>query len=231
MEKENKSVEFLVLANGLKWPFYDNKKAFSVSQLTKFIKELEYKEVPEHILKKAAERGKVYHDAIQLFISEKKITEFKDSKIDKAEWTKTEKRIKETIDFIKEKKNFDSNKFLGYEKLHYIFYKGDLLASYVDLEFSDFLIELKTNSFRKDNFSSFLVFEIQLLIQYLCTGKTTYILWSTGEGIIFEKFQVTDYSLKTLDALIDLSKNSKDYSVEDKKKILEKLIEKSIFLK
>jgi hypothetical protein len=67
--------------------------------------------------------------------------------------------------------------FLGSEKLHYEFYKGELLAAYVDLEFQNYIVELKTNNIKANQSSlSLLVFEIQLLIQHLCTKKNIYLL-------------------------------------------------------
>ncbi|CAG8730746.1 10471_t:CDS:1, partial [Racocetra persica] len=63
------------------------------------------------------------------------------------------------------------------EKLHHVFYKDELLATYVDLEFQDYIIELKTSNIKaNDSPLALLIFEIQLLIQYLCTGKNIYLL-------------------------------------------------------
>jgi hypothetical protein len=69
-----------------------------------------------------------------------------------------------------------------------------------------------------------LIFEIQLLIQYLCTGKNIYLLWSTGEGIIFDEFQISPSSLKILDMLVELVRNNDVYSSQTKKAIVQKIL-------
>ena len=66
---------------------------------------------------------------------------------------------------------------MGSEELHYVFYKDELLATYVDLEFEDHIIELKTSNIKANESPlALLIFEVQLLIQYLCTGKNIYLL-------------------------------------------------------
>src|SRR5437763_11493389 len=81
-----------------------------------------------------------------------------------------EKRVHETINFLKKKTPLKPSNFMGSEKLHYVFYKDELLATYVDLEFKDHIIELKTSNIKSNNSPlALLIFEIQLLIQYLCT--------------------------------------------------------------
>jgi hypothetical protein len=69
-----------------------------------------------------------------------------------------------------------------------------------------------------------LIFEIQLLIQYLCTGKNIYLLWSTGEGVIFDEFQISPHSLKILDMLVELVRNGDTYSLQMKKAIIQKIV-------
>jgi hypothetical protein len=153
---------------------------------------------------------------------------------------KLEQKVHETINFLKEKKSLELNNFLGKEKLHYAFYKDELLATYVDLEFSDYVIELKSNSIkvkRIDTTNSnwellssslspvgLLIFEVQLIIQSLCTGKDIYLLWSTGQGVIFSRFELSDYSLKILDMLIDLVKNEEVYTLPVKKTIIQGIV-------
>jgi hypothetical protein len=78
---------------------------------------------------------------------------------------------------LQQDKRLLSKEFVGSENLHYVFYRGELLATYVDLEFADSVIELKTNYFKLDEESfTFLTFEVQLLIQFLCTGKKINLL-------------------------------------------------------
>jgi hypothetical protein len=90
---------------------------------------------------------------------------------------KLDKRVHETINFLKKNKSLKTDRFLGSETLHYVFYKGELLATYVDLEFHDYIVELKTSNIKSnDSPLSLLIFEVQLLIQYLCTGKNVYLL-------------------------------------------------------
>jgi hypothetical protein len=69
-----------------------------------------------------------------------------------------------------------------------------------------------------------LTFQIQLLIQHLCTKKEVYLLWSTGSGVIFHQFKVSDSLLKVLDTLIDLVKKRNDYSLEKKREIVENIL-------
>jgi hypothetical protein len=69
-----------------------------------------------------------------------------------------------------------------------------------------------------------LIFEIQLLIQYMCTGKNVYLLWSTGEGVIFDEFQITPDSLKILDMLVELVRNGENYSLQTKKAIIKEVL-------
>jgi hypothetical protein len=88
-----------------------------------------------------------------------------------------EKRVYETINFLKKSSSLKTDFFVGDEKLHYIFHKDELLATYIDLEFQDFIIELKTSNVKsKEKPLTLLTFEIQLLIQHLCTGKDIYLL-------------------------------------------------------
>src|SRR5438876_6583746 len=58
----------LVEKTGKLWPYHGGKKALSASTLTKALREIEYKEIPQYILLKAAERGKNFHDIIQEFV-------------------------------------------------------------------------------------------------------------------------------------------------------------------
>nr|CAG8433650.1 12612_t:CDS:10 [Entrophospora candida] len=155
------------------------KKALSASTLTKFLREEEFKEIPKYILLKAAERGKIFHKAVQDFIRTGKHPLFVDSEVvDKL--SKVEQKIHETINFLKKNDPLKLNGFLGNEKLHYVFYKGELLATYLDLEFHDYIVELKTR-------------------------------------VVLNHFQVSDYSLKILDVLIEFARNNDSYSPAIKK--------------
>lgn len=159
----------------------------------------------------------------------------RDEKIDriKKDIAELEKEIENPIPF--------KNNFLGKEKLHYVFYKGELLATYVDLEFSDHIIELKSNSIKVKSIDTtngswellssslspvgLLIFEVQLIIQSLCTGKDICLLWSTGQGVIFSRFKLSDHSKKILDMLIDLVKNEEIYSLPVKKSIIQGIVD------
>ena len=143
----------------------------SASTLTRILREIEYEDIPEYILLRAAKRGTEFHDAIQEFVKNGNHPPFIDLiEIDKL--SNLEKRVHETINFLKKKNPFEIGNFLGSEKLHYVFYKDELLATYVDLEFHDRIVELKTSNIKANKSPlSLLIFELQLLIQYLCTGK------------------------------------------------------------
>jgi predicted RNase H-like nuclease (RuvC/YqgF family) len=167
----------------------------SANTLTKILREIEYGEIPAYILLQAAKRGITFHDAVQTFVQTGQHPLFVDLK-DVSNLEKIEKKIHETINFLKEKNSSElkrkheklmnildacqkepqslerdekidriekdiaelekeienpisfKNNFLGKEKLHYAFYKNELLATYVDLEFSDHIIELKSNSIK-----------------------------------------------------------------------------------
>ena len=173
---EEEKIELLYLETGILWPHYKQKKALSANTLTKVLKEIEYQEIPQYILLRAAQRGKAFHKTIQEFVKSGSYPPFVDLTSETIS-SNLEKRVHETINFLKKKTSLELNHFLGSEKLHYVFYKGELLATYLDLEFRDHIIELKTNSAKSnDNPLALLVFEIQLLIQYLCTGKNVYLL-------------------------------------------------------
>jgi len=219
MKKEE--IKMLVLETGLFWPYYQTKKAWSANTLTKFLKEIEYSEIPPHVLQRAAQNGKLFHQIVQEFFQQGTCPSFVDL-VALETLSKLDLKIHETINFFRKRK-FSS--FCGSEKLHYVFHKGELLATYIDLEFQDYIIELKTSNF-KTNKSPIarLIFEIQLLIQNLCTGKDIYLLWSTGQGVIFNKFQVSDKLLKILDILIDLARNENNYSLNVKKVIIQEII-------
>ena len=148
----------------------------SASTLTKILRELEYKDIPQFILLRAAERGKNFHDTIQEFVQNGNHPDFVDL-VESAKLNNLDKRIHETVNFLKKTKSLKLDRFLGSETLHYVFYKDELLATYVDLEFHDYIIELKTSNIKSNNNPlALLIFEIQLLIQYLCTGKNIYLL-------------------------------------------------------
>src|SRR6185437_36816 len=223
--KSRQEIEFLVIEKtGRLWPYHGGKKALSASTLTKILREIEYQEIPEYILLKAAERGKNFHDIIQEFVQSGNHPLF----VDLEEITKLnnlDKRVHETINFLKKNKSLKLGHFLGSETLHQVFYKEELLATYVDLEFRDYIIELKTSNIKANKSPlALLIFEVQLLIQYLCTGKNVYLLWSTGEGIIFEEFKITPHSLQVLDMLMELVHNGEDYTLEMKKAIIQKIL-------
>src|SRR4051812_16425684 len=124
---------------------------------------MEYGEIPPHILQKAAHNGKLFHQTIQEFFQ----TGNHPLLVNLAEianLSKLEQKIHETINFLKKEK---FSVFVGNEKLHYVFYKGELLATYIDLEFQDRIIELKSSNFKTNGSSiALLIFEIQLLIQH-----------------------------------------------------------------
>jgi len=225
-EEKNKNLKIMnfcfVEKTGLLWPYFMEKKALSASSLTKNLRELEYEKIPKHILEKAATRGKKFHKTIQDFIEKKIYPEFI-NEIDINIQNNLDRKIYETINFLR-KSSLELKNFIGSEKLHYIKYKEIVLATYLDLEFEEFVIELKTNSLQTNkNSLSFLIFEIQLLIQSLCTGKIIYLLWSTGKGIIFNKFKITNKILKILDILIDLNLNEEIYTKEKKSLIIKKI--------
>ena len=176
-DKPQPEVEFLVIEKtGRRWPYHGGKKALSASTLTRILREIEYQEIPEYILLKAAERGKNFHDIIQEFVQSGNHPLF----VDLEEITKLnnlDKRVHETINFLKKNKSLKLGRFLGSETLHYVFYKDELLATYVDLEFHDYIVELKTSNIKANKSPlALLIFEVQLLIQYLCTGKNVYLL-------------------------------------------------------
>jgi hypothetical protein len=225
LEKSRAEVEFFVIEKtGRTWPYHGGKKALSASTLTKILREIEYEEIPQFILLRAAERGKNFHDAIQQFVENDNYPAF----VDLPEFKKLsnlDKRIHETVNFLKNNKSLNLDNFLGSEKLHYVFYKDELLATYVDLEFNNCIIELKTSNIKSSKSPlALLIFEIQLLIQYLCTGKNVYLLWSTGEGVIFNEFQITPNSLKVLDMLMELLQSGEDYSLQMKKAIIKEVL-------
>ena len=166
----------------------------SANTLTKIFREIEYKEIPLHILLAAAKRGEKFHEIIQNFFQTGNHPVFADL-VENSGLNQLERRIHETVNFSKKNETLKSAYFLGKEKLHHVFYKGELLATYVDLEFHDCIVELKSNrikvkelSFDQDKVCldkfdklfntpfALLIFEIQLLIQHLCTGKTVYLL-------------------------------------------------------
>lgn len=219
MKKEE--IELLVLESGLLWPHYQTKKAWSANTLTKILKEMEYGEIPPHILQRAAQNGKLFHQIVQEFFQRGTHPSFVDL-VTIETLSKVETKIHETINFLKKRK---LSSFYGSEKLHYVFHKGELLAAYVDLEFQDYIIELKTSNFRANESPiARLIFEIQLLIQNLCTGKDIYLLWSTGQGVIFKKFEASDKLLKILDILISLVQRENDYPPSTKKAIIQEIV-------
>jgi len=223
--KTRQEIEFLVIEkSGRLWPYHGGKKALSASTLTRILREIEYEEIPEYILLRAAERGKNFHDIIQKFVQDGNHPPFVDL-IEISKLSNLDKRVHETINFLKKNKPLKLGNFIGSEKLHYVFYKDELLATYVDLEFNDYIVELKTSNIKANKSPlALLIFEIQLLIQYLCTGKNVYLLWSTGEGIIFDEFQITPHALKILDTLMELVKNVDTYSPQMKKAIIQKIL-------
>ncbi|MCE8159096.1 MAG: hypothetical protein I3273_05920 [Candidatus Moeniiplasma glomeromycotorum] len=236
---DKKMVEVITLGTGRLWPHYNGKKALSANTLTKILREIEYGDIPAYILLQAAQRGKNFHDIVQTFIQTGKHPLFVDLK-EVSNLGKLEQKVHETINFLKKKKPSELENFIGKEKLHYVFYKDELLATYVDLEFSDYIIELKSNSIKVKGIDTtnkswevlstslspvgLLIFEVQLIIQALCTGKDIYLLWSTGQGVIYSRFELSDYSLKILDMLIDLVKNEEVYSLPVKKSIIQGIV-------
>lgn len=222
MEDHKKEVTIKISeTSGLLWPYYQDKKAISSSNLTTILKEIEYgdKQIPKFVLMKAANNGKIFHETIQNFFLNGDEESYLSSKIS----PKTLEKIKESLIFFKEK---DFKNFLGSEKLHYCFYEENFFGSYVDLEFDNFIIELKTNNTIIDQSPiSVLIFKIQLLIQYLCTKKDIYLLWSTGQGVFFNKFEKSEELLEILKILVNIVDNKDIYSFEVKKEIIKKLLE------
>lgn len=209
--------------NGLLWPYYQGEKAWSPSSLIEILKLIEYedKQIPEIVLQRAAKNGKLFHQIIQEFIQTGE---------DLAPGTeispKIQKKLQETIYFLeKNKKLLNNHCFLGSERLHYAFYKGVLVATYIDLEFADCVVELKTNNIKMhESPLTLLSFQIQLLIQHLCTQKEVYLLWSTGNGVIFHRFQPAPSLFRILDELIDLVKKKDTYTILEKRAIVEKIL-------
>lgn len=168
-------VEIQRLESGLLWPFCGNSKALSASKLTNFIKTIEYQDIPEFILKLAATRGKIFHKTIQTYFQKGIYPSFVDEEGNNL--NKTQKRIHETINFLRKKKLLKPSTFLGAEELHYTLHKKELIAAYSDVSFADYIIELKTSNIKtKNNPLLLLVFDIQLLIQHLCTKKDIYLI-------------------------------------------------------
>src|ERR1700748_150956 len=176
MATHNEQVQLLYFDTGLLCPHYQEKKALSANTLTKILREIEYKEIPQFILLKAAQRGKSFHKTIQEFVATGTYPTFVDM-VAKTNLSNLDQKVYETINFLKKGNSLEISPFLGSEKLHYAFYKGELLGTYLDLEFQDYIVELKTNSLKvNDSPLALLIFEMQLLIQHLCTGKNTYLL-------------------------------------------------------
>ena len=213
--------------NGLLWPYYQEEKALSASSLTEVLKQIEYGDlqIPEYVLRIAALNGKSFHQIIQDYFQKGP------DSLSPSDWEVNEKvykKLHETINFMeKNRQILNSHCFLGKERLHYTFHKEVLIATYADLEFEDYIVELKSNNVKMhESPLTLLTFEIQLLIQHLCTKKKKeiYLLWSTGSGVIFHQFKVSDSLLKVLDTLIDLVKKKDDYSLEKKREIVKKIL-------
>ncbi|CAJ0748946.1 16719_t:CDS:2 [Entrophospora sp. SA101] len=144
-------------------------------KLIKLETEIEYKAIPEHVLQAAAERGKNFHKIIQDFFQDGNYPPFVDEK-ETIYLNKLDSKVHETLNFLKKNKSLELGRFLGSEKLYYIFHKGELLAAYIDLEFQNHIIELKTNSIK------------------------------TNDRVVFSKFEVSESSLKILDILLDFAR-------------------------
>lgn len=214
------------LESGLLWPFCGKKKAWSASKLTNFIKTLEYRDIPEFILQLAAKRGKIFHTTIQTYFQNGSYPSFVDEKGNNL--NKTQKRIHEAINFFKRREFLKPSVFLSAEELHYTLHKNELIATYIDINFADYIIELKTSNIKtKNNPLLLLVFDIQLLIQHLCTGKNIYLVWSTGEGMIFSKFEKKLNLLRILDILITVAQEEEKepYSETKKKEVIKEILE------
>ncbi|CAJ0836286.1 2049_t:CDS:2 [Entrophospora sp. SA101] len=151
----------------------NGEKAWSPSSLVEILKLIEYgdKQIPEIVLQRAAKNGKLFHQIIQEFIQ---------TGVDLAQGPeispKVQKKLQETIYFLeKNKKLLNNHCFLGSERLHHTFYKGVLIATYVDLEFADCIVELKTNNIKMHEISQSL-FEILEVLIDLVKKKDTYTL-------------------------------------------------------
>ena len=143
--------------------------------MVEILKLIEYedKQIPEIVLQRAAKNGKLFHQIIQEFIQTgANLTQGPEIS------PKIQKKLQETMYFLEKNKKLLSNHcFLGSERLHHSFYKGVLVATYIDLEFADCVVELKTNNIKMhESPLTLLTFEIQLLIQHLCTKKEIYLL-------------------------------------------------------
>src|ERR1043166_8950898 len=97
---------------------------------------MEYGEIPPHILLQAAERGKSFHSIIQSFYETGNYPLFVDSETIE-NLSKLEKKIHQTINFLKKNPFIKLQHYIGKEKLYYVFHKDELIATYVDLEFKD----------------------------------------------------------------------------------------------
>lgn len=221
-----KEVEIILLDNNIFWPFYNKKKAFSANSLTKFIKEIEYKDIPDYIMQLAIKKGKLFHETVQEYFHTGKYPSFIDLAKNPLSLRKNEKRIYETIVFLKEHNLLKNSIFIGSEELHYTFFEGELIASLVDVHLDDCIIELKTNnlSYYQKNPLSLMTIEIQLLIQNLCTKKNVYLLWSTGEGVVFSKFEINKQLLSILSLLIDTAKKIEPLTAEEKEIVIKKIL-------
>ncbi|CAJ0837675.1 2892_t:CDS:2 [Entrophospora sp. SA101] len=162
-------------------------------KLIKLETEIEYKAIPEHVLQAAAERGKNFHKIIQDFFQDGNYPPFVDEK-ETIYLNKLDSKVHETLNFLKKNKSLELGRFLGSEKLYYIFHKGELLAAYIDLEFQNHIIELKTNSIK------------------------------TNDRVVFSKFEVSESSLKILDILLDFARNENNSLPDAKKLTMEKII-------
>lgn len=174
--EEKQKIELISFESGLVWPICNQKKALSASRLTSFLKEIQYQDIPVFVRNLAIKRGEAFHQAIQDYFENRNYPDFVFDTNNKKKLSAVEKRIKETIVFLEKNNPLGRSVFEGSEKLHYVFYKNELIATYVDIVFDDCIVELKTHSPKSNNVLNHIIFEIQLLIQHLCTGKRIYLL-------------------------------------------------------
>lgn len=221
---ENNEIELSISpSSNLLWPYLivggkEKKiKALSASTLTEPLKLVEYeeKEIPLFILKKAAANGTIFHKTIQYFI-EKKYENSDDlisSILEKVNTNNNigvilRRKIKDSINFIKSEEKFNSENFLKSESLHYCLHDNVFFASYSDLEFENFTVEMKTNNLKTMKSPlSVLILQIQLFIQSICTGKDVYLFWATTEEVIFKKWEYDEQMFEIVDFLVEMARN------------------------
>src|SRR5688572_11038998 len=112
-DKSRQEIKFSVIEKtGRLWPYHGGKKALSASTLTRFLREIEYQEIPQYILLRAAERGKNFHDIIQEFVKNGSHPPFVDL-IEVNKLSNLDKRVHATVNFLKKNKSLKLGRFMG----------------------------------------------------------------------------------------------------------------------